>query len=91
MLDIPASGLPSGKVHAKPELQILADNVRCSHGATMGKLQEDAVFYLKSRGIQDDEARRILTLAFAMEIVDMVPDESFRLQMQAELEAMPTL
>ncbi|MGA1330858.1 MAG: SufD family Fe-S cluster assembly protein [Bacteroidia bacterium] len=91
MLDIPGSGLPSGKVHAKPELQILADNVRCSHGATMGKLQEDAVFYLRSRGVQDDEARRILTLAFAMEIVDMVPDESFRLQMQAELEAMPTL
>ncbi|MFM7497112.1 MAG: SufB/SufD family protein [Bacteroidota bacterium] len=90
MLDLPSRGLPSGKVHAKPELQILADNVRCSHGATMGKLQEDAVFYLRSRGIQDDEARRILTLAFAMEIVDKVPDESIRSRMQAALEAMPT-
>jgi len=90
MLDLPGRGLRSGKVHAKPELQILADNVRCSHGATMGKLQEDAVFYLRSRGIQDDGARRILTLAFAMEIVDKIPDESIRSRMQAALEAMPT-
>ncbi|MEY4912262.1 MAG: Fe-S cluster assembly protein SufD [Bacteroidota bacterium] len=90
MLDPPGSGLPSGKVHAKPELQILADNVRCSHGATMGRLQEDAVFYLRSRGVPQDEARRILTLAFALEIVDLVPDENLRQQMQNALEALPS-
>ena len=90
MLDQPGSGIPSGKVHAKPELQILADNVRCSHGATMGRLQEDAVFYLRSRGIPQDEARRILTLAFALEIVDLVPDEVLRQQMQNTLEALPS-
>ena len=56
----------------------------------MGRLQEDAVFYLRSRGIPQDEARRILTLAFALEIVDLVPDEVLRQQMQNTLEALPS-
>jgi Fe-S cluster assembly protein SufD len=56
----------------------------------MGRLQEDAVFYLRSRGVPQDEARRILTLAFALEIVDLVPDESLRQQMQNALEALPS-
>jgi Fe-S cluster assembly protein SufD len=56
----------------------------------MGRLQEDAVFYLRSRGVPQDEARRILTLAFALEIVDLVPDEVLRQQMQNTLEALPS-
>jgi Fe-S cluster assembly protein SufD len=56
----------------------------------MGRLQEDAVFYLRSRGVPQDEARRILTLAFALEIVDLVPDENLRQQMQNALEALPS-
>jgi Fe-S cluster assembly protein SufD len=56
----------------------------------MGRLQEDAVFYLRSRGVPQDEARRILTLAFALEIVDLVPDDVLRQQMQNTLEALPS-
>ncbi len=68
----------SGKVNAKPELQIFADNVKCSHGATMGKLNTDSIFYLQSRGLTFEEAQKILTLAFAMEIVDQLEDERMR-------------
>jgi Fe-S cluster assembly scaffold protein SufB len=80
------STLRSGKVNAKPELQIFADNVKCSHGATMGKLNTDSIFYLQSRGLSFEEAQRMLTLAFAMEIVDQLEDEGIRAKVKADLD-----
>jgi len=59
-------------INTKPELQILADDVRCTHGATIGQLDAEALFYLQSRGIGKGEARDLLTYAFAQDIVDRV-------------------
>ena len=59
--------------HSNPQLEIFADDVRCTHGSTVGKLDEEAVFYLRSRGISRDRARGLLTLAFAGEVLDRIP------------------
>jgi Fe-S cluster assembly protein SufD len=59
-------------VNAKPELQIFADDVRCTHGATVGQLDAEAAFYLRSRGIGPQEARGMLTYAFAKDVIDRV-------------------
>jgi len=59
-------------INTKPELQILADDVRCTHGATIGQLDAEAAFYLQSRGIGKREARDMLTYAFAQDILDRI-------------------
>jgi len=59
-------------INTKPELQILADDVRCTHGATIGQLDAEAAFYLQSRGIGRKEARSMLTYAFAQDIIDRI-------------------
>jgi Fe-S cluster assembly protein SufD len=63
---------------AKPELEIYADDVKCSHGATVGDLDETALFYLRSRGIPPDIARHILIEAFVVDTVDLIEDETAR-------------
>ena len=65
-------------VDTKPELQILADDVRCTHGATIGQLDAEALFYLQSRGIGKSEARSLLTFAFAQDVVDRIKVQSLR-------------
>ena len=60
-------------VNSNPQLEIFADDVRCTHGSTVGQLDQEAVFYLRSRGIGREEAIQILTLAFAGEILERVP------------------
>lgn len=64
---------PKGRINTKPELQITADNVKCSHGATISQLEADEVFYLRSRGLNDYDARHLLIDAFAGEILDQIP------------------
>jgi Fe-S cluster assembly protein SufD len=61
------------RINTKPELQITADNVKCSHGATISQLEADEVFYLRSRGLNDYDARHLLIDAFAGEILDQIP------------------
>ena len=56
-------------VDTKPQLEIFADDVKCTHGAAIGQLDEDAVFYLKSRGVGEEQARAILTQGFAIEVI----------------------
>ena len=63
-------------VDTKPELEILADDVKCSHGATVGDLDEQALFYLEARGIPADEARRMLIEAFAADAIDRIEDDT---------------
>ena len=58
------------EVTSKPQLEIYADDVKCSHGSTTGQLNEEAVFYLRARGIGPEEAARVLTRAFAGEVLD---------------------
>lgn len=71
---------PKARVDTKPQLEIVADNVKCTHGATVGQLETDEIFYLQSRGIDADSARQLLVHAFAYEIIDCVPLESLRQQ-----------
>jgi Fe-S cluster assembly protein SufD len=66
------------KITTKPFLEIYADDVKCSHGATIGQLDEEALFYLKSRGICERNARTLLMYAFANEIVNYVEIDSLR-------------
>lgn len=67
-------------VHTKPQLEIFANDVKCKHGATIGQLDEDVLFYLRSRGIGLAEARRLLIHAFAGEIIDTVKTDAVRSQ-----------
>ena len=60
----------TAKVDTQPQLEILADDVKCSHGAAVGQLQEDAIFYLRSRGIGEQEAGHMLAQGFAQEVID---------------------
>lgn len=66
------------EIDAKPELEIYADDVKCSHGATVGALDEDQMFYLRSRGVPYAEARQILIHAFLEEALALIPDETAR-------------
>ena len=66
------------RVDTKPQLEIFADDVKCTHGATVGRIDEIAYFYLQSRGISRGEAQRILTYAFAAEVVDEVASAPVR-------------
>ena len=58
------------QINTKPELEIFANDVKCTHGATVGRLNEEQWFYLRARGIGRDEARAMLVTAFAGEVVD---------------------
>lgn len=69
-------------VHTKPHLEIDADDVICSHGATVGSLDEDQLFYLRARGVPEDLARGILTFAFVEAIVDRVEHEPTRARLR---------
>ncbi|MBA3725918.1 MAG: Fe-S cluster assembly protein SufD [Armatimonadetes bacterium] len=59
-------------INTKPQLEIFADDVRCTHGATIGRLDEDALFYLRSRGIDKTDARNLLIYAFASDVIDRI-------------------
>lgn len=72
---------------AKPELEIYADDVACSHGSTSGAIDEDALFYLKSRGIPEGRATDLLTLAFLAEAVAEIEDEALSDEILARVEA----
>ncbi|MBO6636126.1 Fe-S cluster assembly protein SufD [Parvibaculum sp.] len=65
-------------MNAKPELEIYADDVQCAHGSTVGELSKDALFYLRSRGIPEAEARRLLVLAFLDDVITLAPHEEVR-------------
>jgi len=60
------------KMYSQPQLEIYADDVKCSHGMTMGQLDEQALFYMRTRGLSYDEARRMLSIAFTSEVIDYV-------------------
>ena len=66
----------SAKVNTKPQLEIYADNVKCSHGATIGTLNEDERFYMRSRGIPEAEAKLLQMLSFLSPVFDKIPDSS---------------
>ena len=65
-------------INTKPQLEIYADDVKCTHGATVGQLDEDALFYLRSRGIGATMARSLLVYAFATQLTETIRVESVR-------------
>lgn len=67
----------NASINSKPELEIYADDVKCSHGSTTGQLDEGAVFYLRSRGISEDSARRLLVQAFIGDVLEKIENERF--------------
>jgi Fe-S cluster assembly protein SufD len=72
-------------IDTKPELQILADDVRCTHGATIGQLDAESLFYLQSRGIGKEQARSLLTYAFAQDVIDRIQVPDLREQLEKYL------
>lgn len=75
----------SAEVDTKPQLVILADDVQCSHGTTVGQLDEQALFYLRSRGIDAHQAKRLLCLGFAGEIIDRFETPALRELIESRL------
>lgn len=69
---------PEAEINSKPELEIYADDVKCSHGSTVGKINEQALFYLRARGISRSMAERLLIEAFVAEVVETIHDSSTR-------------
>lgn len=78
------------RVDTKPQLEITADNVKCAHGATVSQLDTDEVFYLQSRGIDADSARKLLVYAFAYEVISQIPVASLQNQVAAIVRAQQT-
>ncbi len=74
-------------INTKPQLEIFADDVKCTHGATVGQLDADALFYLRSRGIGKDQARSLLTFAFANDIVGRIKIAELRDRLENVLMA----
>ena len=69
---------PDAKMFAKPQLEIYADDVKCSHGLTTGHLDDDALFYLQARGISQEEAKMMLMVAFTKDVVDLINIDSLK-------------
>jgi Fe-S cluster assembly protein SufD len=65
-------------VNTKPQLEIYADDVKCSHGATTGQLDEEALFYLRARGVGIDTAKKLLVQAIAFDVVDKVKNDEIK-------------
>jgi Fe-S cluster assembly protein SufD len=77
----------SAIANSNPQLEIFADDVKCTHGSTVGQLDEDATFYLRSRGIGEEAARSLLTYAFASDIVERIKVEPLRRHLEEFLFA----
>ena len=76
---------PDAKHFSKPELEIYADDVKCSHGSTTGAIDPEALFYLRARGLSESQARSLLLYAFAHDVVEMVASEPLRDHLNARI------
>jgi len=77
---------PDAVMDSKPQLEIFADDVRCSHGATIGQLNPEALFYLKTRGLSDDAAKTLLKNAFLKDVLDHFPNREIAAYFESFLE-----
>jgi len=73
------------EVDTKPQLEIYADDVKCSHGATIGRIDDEQLFYLRSRGITQQAAQQMILYAFAAELTEAIDDEALRQQILARI------
>ena len=72
------------QMDTKPQLEIFADDVKCTHGATVGRLDEAALFYMKSRGVDDATARQLLIYAFAADVLETIEDAGIKDALERE-------
>jgi Fe-S cluster assembly protein SufD len=77
---------PAAEVDTKPELEIYADDVKCSHGATVGQLDSAALFYMQSRGLNRDQASHMLTRAFAGQLLNYLSIKSLLPHIEARID-----
>ncbi|MEM6781757.1 MAG: SufD family Fe-S cluster assembly protein, partial [Pseudomonadota bacterium] len=77
---------PLAEMDTKPELEIYADDVKCSHGATTGQLDEEPLFYMQARGIPKDQSRMLLNQAFLGEVLDKIGDEAVKTQCEQQIQ-----
>ena len=73
-------------INSKPELEIYADDVKCSHGSTTGQLDKDAIFYLRARGVGEDSARNMLMYAFASDVIENIKVGALKEKINSFLE-----
>ena len=73
------------QINTKPQLEIFANDVKCTHGAAVGQMDDDAIFYLRTRGLSLDEARNLLVHAFAGEVLNRIPAQALRQRLEAML------
>ena len=66
------------EVDTKPQLEIYADDVKCSHGATVGRIDDEQLFYLRARGISGEDAQQMIIFAFAAELTEAISDDALR-------------
>lgn len=76
------------KADARPELEIYADDVKCAHGATVGQIDENSLFYLRSRGLDEAYARHVLTYAFAAQAISRLEDPALRARVETAIRAL---
>ena len=76
----------NAKVDTKPQLEIYADDVKCSHGATIGRLNEEEQFYMRSRGITLEDAKVLQMISFIAPVLEAIPDAAQREEVAAQLE-----
>ena len=69
---------PEARIQTQPQLEIYADDVKCSHGATVGQMNEEQIYYMRQRGLSEEDARRLQLGGFMQEILDKVEDEALR-------------
>jgi Fe-S cluster assembly protein SufD len=69
---------PNARIDTKPQLEIYADDVKCAHGAAVGQLDQDQLFYLQARGINPELGKNLLTYGFAEEVIEKIGIESIR-------------
>ena len=74
-------------INTKPELEIYADDVKCSHGATTGRLDTEALFYLQSRGIPEKKARDLMIQAFAAEVIEEISNDDVQKKVSGIISA----
>lgn len=75
-------------VNTKPQLEIYADDVKCSHGATVGKLNEDEQFYMRSRGIPEDEAKVLQMISFVAPVLNGLEDEALMARIESAIRSL---
>ena len=77
---------PRATVNVKPNLQIVADDVKCSHGAAISDLEESQLFYFQARGIDPETARKALVFSFGAEVFQLIPYPSLRKEVESHIK-----